>query len=114
MGNTPIFAVSLVPTQTSGCRIDRIQVKAGATAIGGATTAGTVIVWLVSTTGNGWPIDEILVTVVTPSASVASYVGSATYTNLVVPTGWEIWVSGTIAGASAANALTVTAYGGAY
>jgi hypothetical protein len=114
MGAAPIFAVSLVPTQTDGVRIDKITVKNSATAINGATTAGTVIVWLVENAGSGYPIDEILVTAVTPSASVASYTGSATYTNLVIPTGWSIWVSGTIAGAAAANALTVTAYGGKY
>ena len=114
MGSTPIFGFSLVASQTNGARIDKITVKNSATAIAGATTAGTVLVWLVNTAGSGYVIDEILITAVTPSASVASATASATYTNLVIPTGWEIWVSGTIAGAAAANALVVTAFGGAY
>ena len=114
MGSTPIFAVELVPSQTNGCRIDMIQCKMGATAIGGASTAGTIIIWLVNNSGSGYPIDEILVTVVTPSASVASYLGQKYFTNLIVPTGYSIWVSTTIVGAAAAHAPVCTAFGGAY
>lgn len=110
---TPIFAVALTTAQTNGLRIDRIQVKASATAIGGATTAGTVIIWMSDGT-TGWAIDELLVTVVTPSASVASFTTYNTYTNLVIPSTHALYASGTIVGAAAANALIVTAFGGAY
>jgi hypothetical protein len=113
MGSTPIFAVVLTTTSTNGLRIDKIQVKAGATAINGATTAGSVIIWLDDGT-TGWPIAEILTPVVTPSASIASLDVSQTFTTLVLKPTDTLWASTTIAGASAAHALSVMVYGGTY
>lgn len=113
MTSTPIFAIAFVPVSTNGLRIDKIQVKAGATAIGGATTASTVIIWMDDGT-TAWPIDEILIPVVTPSASVASCDVSHIYDKLVLPSTFKLWASTTVAGAAAAQALTVIAYGGAY
>jgi hypothetical protein len=113
VGDTPVFAVALVPVSTNGIRIDKIQVKGCATAIAGATTAGSVIVWL-SSGVTVFPIDEILIPVVTPSASVASVDVAKEYTKLVLKATDTLWVSSTIAGVAAAHALCVTAYGGAY
>jgi len=113
IGDTPVFGIAFVPTSTNGKRIDKIQVKGCATAIGGATTAGSVIIWMSNGT-TAYPIDEILIPVVTPSASVASVDVSKTYTNLVLPPAFTLWASSTIAGAAAAHALCVTAYGGDY
>jgi hypothetical protein len=113
MASTPIFAVALTATSTNGLRVDKIQVKAGATAINGATTAGSVIIWLDDGT-TGYPIAEILTPVVTPSASVASLDVYQTFTNLVLKPTDTLWASTTIAGAAATHALSVIAYGGSY
>ena len=111
---TPIFASLLVPAApANGLRIDKITIKAAATAIGGATTAGLVFVWIDDTT-TAWILTEIPIPVVTPSASVASMEASVTFTNLVLAAGQKIWVSSTIAGASAAHAPIAIAFGGAY
>ena len=114
MGNTPIFAVALgAVAGANGRRIDRIQVKGAATAIGGATTAGSVIIWLDDGV-TAWPIAEILTPVVTPSASVASLDVQALFNNLILPSGYKLWASTTITGAAAAHALVVLAFGGDY
>jgi hypothetical protein len=105
--------LAFVPVSTNGLRVDRIQVKAAATAITGATTAATVVIWQWDGT-TAWPVDEILITVVTPSTSVASGVWTNTYTNFVLPSTFALYASGTVIGAAAAHALIVTAYGGAY
>ena len=98
---------------TYGRRIDRIQVKGIATAIGGATTAGTVIIWCDDGV-NAWPITEILTPVVTPSASVASIDVFQLFSNLVLPPSAKLWASTTIAANAAAHALAVYVYGGDY
>lgn len=115
MGGTPAYGVALgSAAPAAGRRIDKITVKAaGGTNLTGATTAATVIIWYDDGT-TGYPYAEILVPVVTPSASVASLEASMSFTNLVLPSGHKLWASTTIVGAAAAHALIVTAHGGDY
>lgn len=114
MTATPIFAVALgAAAGTNGRRIDKITVKAAANAIGGATTAGSVLIWIDDGV-TGWPLTEILTPVITPSASVASLEVSQLFSNLILPPGWKLWASTTIVGAAAAQALIVIAFGGDY
>jgi hypothetical protein len=96
---------------TAGRRVDKIIVKGCATAIAGATTAGSIIIWY-DDGATAYPYKEILIPVVTPSASVASLEAEATFSNLVLPSGHKLWASTTIAGAAAAHALCVIAHGG--
>src|SRR5450631_3406874 len=80
-----IFA--LMPVTTNGVRIDRIYVKACSSAIGAATAAQVVTIWIWDGT-TAWVFDEILVTVVTPSVTVASFQTFTVYSNLVLPATW--------------------------
>lgn len=114
MTSTPIFGIALVPADSAnGRRIDKIIVKGAATAITGATTAATVIIWYDNGT-TSYPYAEILIPVVTPSASVASLEASATFSNLILPAAHKLWASCTVVGAAAAHALVVFAHGGDY
>ena len=106
-----IFALTLV--SPNGLRIDSIQVKAAANAIGSASTAGLVQIWLHDGT-NAYLYDEIAVSAVTPSATVASFAAQKNYANLVLPAGQTLYVSTTVATTSATNALALTVNGGAY
>jgi hypothetical protein len=107
-----IYAFGTV-APAAGRRIDRIDVKASASAIGGATVAGLVGIWIANAT-TAYLYDEIVVTAVTPSATVASFNTFKLYNNLVLPSGFQLYVSTTIQGADAAHALVVEASGGDY
>jgi hypothetical protein len=59
--------------------------------------------------------DEILVTVVTPSASaVASFVAQKSYTTLVLPSTFALYASVGVTTTASTTALSVQAFGGAY
>jgi len=120
MGSTPCFAVLLVPAgaaqtpaSTAGTRIDTIRVQGISSAITAPTAAQTVLLWLDDGT-TGTVIDEILVTVVTPSTTAAAFNAAKSYTNLVVPVGSSLWVSTTVTTTASTTALAVTAFGGTY
>jgi hypothetical protein len=113
LASTPCFAVQLSTTTSAGLRVDAIVVKGISTSITAATVAQTVIVWL--TDGiTAYPVDEILVTAVTPSTTVASFTTTKTYTTMVIPPGSTLWVSTTVATTASTTALGVSLYGGAY
>ena len=103
----------LAAPSTNGIRIDAIEVQACSTAIGAATVSQLVQVWLSNAT-TAYLIDEINTSAVTPSTTVASFTGTKSYSNLVVPATYKLWVSTTITTTAATTALSVIAYGGAY
>jgi hypothetical protein len=105
--------LAFVPISTNGLRIDLIQVKACSTSFVAATVAQTVTIWMWDGT-TAYPIDELLVTAVTPSTSVASFTTSKSYTNLVLPSTFALYVSTSITTTAATTALAVYAFGGAY
>jgi len=103
----------LVPVSTNGIRVDVIQVKACSTSFVSATVAQTVTIWLWDGT-TAYPIDELLVTAVTPSTTVASFTTSKSYTNLVLPLTFALYMSTSITTTAATTALAVCAFGGSY
>jgi len=105
--------LAFVPVSTNGLRIDLIQVKACSTSFVAATVAQTVTIWMWDGT-TAYPIDELLVTAVTPSTSVASFTTSKSYTNLVLPSTFALYMSTSITTTAATTALAVQAFGGAY
>ena len=107
-----IFQVPATIT-TNGCRIDRIYVKGVSTSITAATVAQTVTIWISDGT-TVWPIDELLVTAVTPSTTVASFQTFNTYTGLNLTSTQSLWVSTSITTTAATTALDVIATGAAY
>ena len=113
MASSPIFAVALGSTSAFGRRIDAIQVKGISTSIIAPTVAQSVILWLSDGT-TAYPIDEITITALTPSTTVASFVTSKNYATLVIPPASTLWVSTTIATTASTTALVVTAFGGDY
>ena len=105
--------VEFVSTSTNGRRIDKIQVNASASAIGGATAANVVMIWLWDGT-TAFLTDEIPITAQTPSATAASFQTSKTYTNLVLPAAWKLYVAVGVTTVDASSALTIQAFGGDY
>jgi hypothetical protein len=105
--------LAFVPVSTNGLRIDVIQVKACSTSFVAATTANIVGIWLWDGT-TAYLYDELLVTAVTPSTSVASFVTSKVYTNLVLPSTFALYASVAVTTTASTTALSVQAIGGAY
>lgn len=106
-----IFA--LTTTQTNGVRIDAITIKACSTAFTSATVAQTVTIWLHDGT-TAWPIDEILITAVTPSTTAASFTTTRLYNNMILPSTHSLYMSTSVTTTASTTALAVTAQGGAY
>ena len=108
------FIFQILNTTTNGCRIDSIQVNACANAIGGATVANLVGIWIWDGT-NAQLYTEIPVTALTPSATVAAFTTTLTFTNpLVLPSTYKLYGSVSVATTAAANALQVFTFGGSY
>lgn len=103
----------LVPTSTSGVRIDQIRIKGASSSISAATVAQTVTIW--ENDGvTAWPIDEILITATTPSTTAASFQVQSVYSNLSIPATHSLYMSTSVTTAAATTALSVTATGGLY
>ena len=105
--------IVLVPTTTNGVRIDQITIKASSTAFTSATVAQTVTLWYWDGT-TAFPIDEFLVTAVTPSTTVASFKLVTAMSNLSVNASHALYVSTSITTTASTTALTVIAIGGSY
>ena len=69
---------------SSGSRIDEVNIIAT-----GTTTAGVVRLWLYNGT-TYYLFQEILVTPITPSTSIAVFSSTSTYNNLMLPSGWSL------------------------
>ncbi len=106
----------LVPASAgngNGVRIDRIQVQACSSSFTAATAAQTVLIWLWDGT-TAWVIDEITVTLTTPSTTAKAFNTFNTYTNLLLPSTFALYISTSITTTASTTALQVTALGGAY
>ena len=110
---TPCFAVQLSTTSTNGRRIDKIQVQGAASSIAATNATQTVLLWMSDGT-TGYVIDEILVPSTAASTSNPAVNVAATYTDLVLPPTYTLWVSTTTTTTAATTALIVTAFGGDY
>jgi hypothetical protein len=102
-----------VPTSTNGVRIDMIRVKACSSSVTAATVAQLVQIWEWDGT-NAYLYDELAVTAVTPSTTVASFVLEKSYTNLVLPASHALYMSTTVTTTASTTALEVQAFGGLY
>lgn len=103
----------LCASSTNGRRVDKISVQACSTSITAPTAAQTVLIWMWDGT-TAYVIDEFLVTVVTPSTTVAAFNTFKTYPNLVLPAAFALYMSTTVTTTAATTALSVVVYGGDY
>ena len=81
---TPTNVVTVFTAGSSGSRIDEINIIATAT-----TTAGVVRLWIYNGT-TYYLFEEILVSAVTPSTTVATYNTTLTFNNFMLPTGHSL------------------------
>jgi hypothetical protein len=80
----PTTVVTIFTAGASGSRIDEVNVIAT-----GTTTAGVVRLWLY--TGSVYYlIEEVLVTAITPSTTVATFNTTLTFNNFMLPTGHSL------------------------
>lgn len=80
----PTTVVTIFTAGASGSRIDEVNVIAT-----GTTTAGVVRLWLY--TGSVYYlIEEVLVTAITPSTTVASFSTTLTFNNFMLPSGHSL------------------------
>jgi hypothetical protein len=104
----------LVPTSTNGVRIDQIRVKGCSSSITAATAAQQVQIWVHDGT-TAYLYDELLVTATTPNTTTtASFLLEKSYSNLVLPSTWSLYMSTTVATTASTTALEVQAFGGLY
>lgn len=93
----------LTDTSTNGTRVDAITVKGKAT-----TVASNVFIWLYNGT-TSFLIDEIDVTATTAGNTADSFLLTKTYSTLVLPPTYQLYISETVQ-----TDLNVLAYGGQY
>jgi hypothetical protein len=105
--------VALAATSANGLRVDRISVQACSTSITAPTAAQSVLIWQTDGT-TVWLIDEILVSVVTPSTTVAAFAAYHAYVNKVLPPTHSLYVSTTVTTTAATTALLACIDGGTY
>jgi hypothetical protein len=103
----------LVPTTTNGVRVDKILAKGCSNSFTAATVAQTITIWEWDGT-TAFPVDELLVTAVTPSTTVASYQGQTLYSNFVLPATHALYASTSVTTTAATTALCLTAFGAVY
>lgn len=106
-------AASQTPVGLYQTRIDKILAKGCSTSITAATVAQTITIWVWDGT-TAFPIDELLVTSVTPSTTTASYQGQSVYTGFVLPAAHALYASTSITTTAATTALCVSAIGAPY
>lgn len=105
--------LALVAAAADGQRIDKIKVQACSSAIGATTAAQLVQIWIYNGT-TAYLYDEIAVAAQVPSTTAPAFVASKSYTDLVLPAGWSLYASTTVATTASTTALEVLAFGGAY
>jgi len=106
--------IAFVPASTNGLRIDSIQINNCGTGISTANAASIVGIWMWDGT-TAFLIQEILVTAVTPSTTVAAFTSTYTFPiALNLPAAFALYASVAVTTTAAGTALMVTAFGGAY
>lgn len=107
----PVSASVVLAAGVNGSRVEEVVVEGASTTLTGATVIGQVYLFLYDGTTYSL-FDVIPVNAVTPSTAVAPFRTNRLYANLVLPSGWSLRASQSIAGN--ANLLKVTALGGAF
>src|SRR5574343_216381 len=93
----------LTDTSTNGTRVEAITVKGKAT-----TVTSNVFIWLYNGT-TSFLVDELDIAAVTASNTVDSFAITKTYTAIVVPPTYQLYISQTVQ-----TDVNVLAYGGQY
>ena len=81
---TPTNVVTIFTAGASGSRIDEVNVIAT-----GTTTSGVVRLWIFNGT-TYFLFEEILVTAITPSTTIATFNTTLTFNNFMLPTGHSL------------------------
>lgn len=102
--------VVCVPTTTADTRISKIALKGISTSITAPTAAQLVGLWDWDGT-NAYLVEEVAVSVVTPSTTVASFELDTLYDDFVLPIGHALYVSTTVTTTANTTALLVSAHG---
>jgi len=88
----PTNGVLISPnTNTNGIRVDQIFIQGT-----GTTLAGQVVIWLYDGT-NGYPIDELAVTVVTPSTTAPAFQLQKNYSGFVLSATHKLYATSQVA-----------------
>src|ERR1700755_370188 len=95
--------VQLTATSTNGTRVDSITVKSKATSV-----ASIVFIWIYNGT-TSFLFDEFDVAATTASTTADSFSLSRSYSNLVLPPTYQLYISETVQ-----TDLTAFAFGGQY
>jgi hypothetical protein len=95
--------VQLTPTSTNGKRVDRIHMHSK-----GNSSAGSLFIWIYNGT-TSYLYDEILVTAITASTTVASFDTFNNYTTLVLQPTYQVYIS-----ISVTQDANIFAFGGDY
>ena len=100
----PTHTVTVLTGGTNGTRIDEID------CVGlGTTVAGVIQLYLYDVSNTTYhPIDTFLVTVVTPSTTVAPFLQKLYFQSLILPTNWNLVATSF----AASQLIQVLAYGG--
>ena len=98
---TPTNVVTIFTAGSSGSRIDEVDIVAT-----GTTTAGVVRLWIYNGT-TYYLFQEILVTPITPSTTIAVFSSISTYNNFMLPSGYSLRAT-----TNNTEGFTVTAFGG--
>ena len=104
---------SLAPATTEGLRLDKIKVKAASSSFTAPTVAQTVMIWLWDGT-TAYIFDEIIISALTPSTTAGSFEVEHSYSDVVLPPAFALYMSTSITTTASTTALTVQAFGGTY
>jgi hypothetical protein len=101
----PTHSVLVVTAGASGSKIDEIRLTGT-----GTTVTGLINIWAFDSS-TYWLIDSVVVPVVTPSTTVAAWVWSKSYPNLILlSNSWSIKVSTT----ATSQLVCASAFGGSF
>ena len=103
----------LAPASSNGRRIDKIQVQACSSSISAATVAQVVGIWM-HDGATAYLVDEIQVSAQTPSTTGTAFQTGKSYSNLVLPPAFSLYMSTTVAATASTTALSVQVFGGDY
>lgn len=104
------IVIALAANATADQRISKIVVKGASSSISAATAGNLVGIWVWDTT-KAYLLDEIPVSAVTPSTTVASFYGEKTFDDLVLPATHALYMSVTVATTSSTTALVASIHG---
>ncbi len=103
------IVIALAANATADQKISKIAIKGISTSFTAATAAQIVGIWHWDGT-TAYLVDEILVTLVTPSTTVASFEGEVVYDDFVLPATHALYMSVSIT----TTALLGTIHGASY